>query len=158
MFFKINFFSFPLVIIEFNKEEIKEKDFDFFLKSWENIYSYQKDFILIFDTVNMSIPSIKYCFKMSFFIKKIRNFPTQYLKKSIIITNNDIICKMLNFIFYLQPPVADVYITKNNLNNILLNLKKNNDMVFLNNLEDINIQDIEISSIINSGEPFLPFL
>ena len=65
---------------------------------------------------------------------------------------------MLNFIFYLQPPVADVYITKNNLNNILLNLKKNNDMVFLNNLEDINIQDIEISSIINSGEPFLPFL
>lgn len=158
MFFKINFASFPFVIIEFNEEEIKDNDFDFFLKSWENIYSYQKDFILIFDTVNMSIPSIKYCFKMSSFIKKIRNFPTQYLKKSIIIINNDIICKMLQFVFYLQPPVADVYLTKVNINNVIMNLKNNNDMVFVNNLENINIKNIEINSIIKSRKPLLPFL
>ena len=158
MFFKINFASFPFVIIEFNEEEIKDNDFDFFLKSWENIYSYQKDFILIFDTVNMSIPSIKYCFKMSSFIKKIRNFPTQYLKKSIIIINNDIICKMLKFIFYLQPPVADVYLTKVKIIDVMMNLNNNNDIVLLNNLENVNIKNIEIISIIKSRTPFLPFL
>ena len=32
--------------------------------------------------------------------------------KSIMIVKNDIILKMLNFIFWIQPPVADVYLTK----------------------------------------------
>ena len=65
---------------------------------------------------------------------------------------------MLKFIFYLQPPVADVYLTKVNINNIIMNLKNNNDMVFVDNLENINIKNIEINSIIKSGDPFLPFL
>ena len=36
--------------------------------------------------------------------------PVQYLQKSFILVKNRTIMKMLEFVFYLQPPVADVFI------------------------------------------------
>jgi|TARA_A100001015_G_C15011838_1_gene723472 hypothetical protein len=161
MFFEIDFLLFPIVIIRFNNEDIDDQEFDFFLKSWENIYKHQKNFVFIFDMINMPIYSVKYCFKMSYFIKKIRDIPIQYLKKSIMIVSNDNLCKMLKFIFYLQPPVSEVYITKSKLEEVIRYLQKNNNIYDPHIVEKLNINDIEIETHIKPDKPdkpFLPFL
>ena len=124
MFFKFDYSLFPIVIIEFNSTEITENDFEVFLNFWKNIYNHDKDFMLIFDTTNMTIPSLKYCFKMSVFIKNLRKIEKQYLKKSIMIMKNQTLCNMLDFIFYLQPPVSDIHITKETLPDIMEKIKK----------------------------------
>ena len=51
---------------------------------------------------------------MSLFIKNLKKQKTQYLQRSIIYVNNNIVKRMLDFIFILQPPVAPVYIVSNN--------------------------------------------
>ena len=158
MFFKFDYSLFPIVIIEFNSMEITENDFEVFLNFWQNIYNHDKDFMLIFDTTNMSIPSLKYCFKMSVFRKNLRKMEKQYLKKSIMIMKNQTLCNMLDFIFYLQPPVADIHITKETLSDIMEKIKKNNDICDISRIEYINLQDIEIYNTIKPDKPFLPFL
>ena len=158
MFFKFDYSLFPIIIVEFNNTQITENDFEVFLNFWLNIYNHGKDFMLIFDTTNMSIPPLSYCFKMSAFIKILREKQHQYLKKSIMIMKNDTICSMLDFIFYLQPPVADVHITKEPLQNIMKQIKNNNDFFNLDKIEYINLENIEIYNTIKPDKPFLPFL
>ena len=158
MFCKFDYSLFPIVIIEFNDMEIKDEDFDVFLNCWRNIYNKGKDFMLIFDTTSMSIPSLKYCFKMSVFIKNLRKIENQYLKKSIMIMKNQTICNMLDFIFYLQPPVADVHITKETLQNIVNKLQAENNIYNISRIESINMKNIEIYNTIKPNKPFLPFL
>jgi hypothetical protein len=152
MFANFNLSLFPIVIIEFDSSEINDKNFQLFLDNWEKLYLTKKDFTLVFDTTNMSIPNLKYCFKMSMFIKKIRKFNPQYLKKSIINVKNNTITNMLEFIFYLQPPVAPVYITQNEINNIIENIETSD------NLEYIDNNKLNTINIIKPDKPFLPFL
>jgi len=158
MFFKFDYSLFPLVSVEFNNEEIIENDFELFLNCWKNIYSYNKDFILIFDTTNMSIPKLRYCFKMSMFIKNLRKIKNQYLKMSIMIMKNEILCNMLDFIFFLQPPVADVHITKEPMLNIINKIQNNNNIYNIEELKFLNLNMIEIHNTVKQNKPFLPFL
>lgn len=158
MFFKFNDYLFPIVIVEFNNEEINEIDFKMFLNCWKNIYNKQKDFMLIFDTTNMSIPPLKYCFLMSFFIKNLRKIENQYLKKSIMIMKNKILCNMLDLIFYLQPPVAYVHITEESLSNIMKKIENKNDIYNIAQIEFISLDDIEIYNTVKPNKPFLSFL
>ena len=158
MFFEINLSLFPIVLIKFKNQEINDRDFDFFLRSWENIYSYKKNFALIFDMIDMPIYSLRYSFKMASFIKKIRGFSIQYLKKSIMIIDNDKILQMLKFIFYLQPPVADIYITKENVENILHHIENDNNIYELKSVEKMKVNNIKIETHIKPDRPFLPFL
>lgn len=152
MFANFNLSLFPIVIIEFDSSEINDENFQLFLDNWEKLYLTKKDFTLVFDTKNMSIPNLKYCFRMSMFIKKIRKFNPQYLKKSIINVKNNTICNMLEFVFYLQPPVATVYIIQNEINNIIENIETSN------NLEYIDNNKLNTINIIKPDKPFLPFL
>ena len=131
---------------------MNDANFDEFLDKWEQLYTLKKKFILLFDTTNMSVPSIKYCFKMSFFIKKIRHYNPQYLNKSIIIVRNKKISNLLEFIFYLQPPVAPIYITEDKMTDILNTIDKNDI------LTGDNILKINIVNVIKPNKPFLPFL
>ena len=50
---------------------------------------------------------------MSLFIKKLKKRDYHYLQKSIIFCKSNIVKRMLDFIFMLQPPVAPVYIISN---------------------------------------------
>ena len=152
MFANYNFKLFPIVIVDFDNSEINDYQFDLFLNNWESIYNFNKKFTLIFNTSNMSIPSLKYCFKMSMFIKKIRNFNPQYLEKSIIIVKNKTISNMLEFIFYLQPPVATVYITNSSKDTIMEQLYN------IENIEEFNVSDINVLHKVLPNKPFLPFL
>lgn len=111
-FATVNTEFFPIVVVDFNGNIETDDEFEIFLNLWRKLYENQRDFTFIFNTENMSIPKPKYCYQMASFIKELHDMPYQYLQKSIMIVKNDIILKMLNFIFWIQPPVADVYLTK----------------------------------------------
>ena len=49
---------------------------------------------------------------MALFIKKLKKEKYHYLKKSIILVNNEMIKNMLDIVFMIQRPVAPVYIWK----------------------------------------------
>ena len=144
MFADFNFDNFPIVTVKFNGSINNDDEFISFLQKWENLYFEEKDFILIFDTINMGLPPLKYCFKMSAFIKTLRKKQNQYLKKSVIIVKNKKILNLVNIMFMIQPPVAPVFITKENIT-VILNK--------INNSENINVL-----KIYKPKKPFLPFL
>ena len=113
MFVQFNYDNFPLVHVTFGKLNSTE-DFNQFINEWLNLYIKKVEFTFIFDTTNLEVYNIKYSFKMSAFIYRLKKEPEQYLKKSIILINNSFIQYLLDFIFYIQSPVAPVYIVKEN--------------------------------------------
>lgn len=143
---KFNLEHFPYVFIEFNKDLKKDEDFFDFTTQWLQLYELRKPFVLIFNTIPLKDVSIKYCFYMSVFIQKIRNIPTQYLQKSYIIVEHKYILHLLEMVFYLQPPVADVYI----IDTII-------EKQTLTSIES-QIEHIHIIKKIHTSRPFLPFL
>jgi len=146
MFFSYDEEKFPIVIFKFDGHIQSNSDFDLFLKKWEDLYKYNKKFILVFDTLNMDFPHIKYCFKMTAFIKKLRKKDPQYLQKSYIITENNFVVSLLKLIFFIQPPVANVYLTNELYENVI------------NKLTDGNSDNIPILDTFHPGNPVLPFL
>tara|TARA_B100000925_G_C21671660_1_gene330101 strand:+ start:101 stop:538 length:438 start_codon:yes stop_codon:yes gene_type:complete len=102
-----------IVKVVFDTNIIDDNDFDNFLNSWIQLYNLKKDFTFIFDTTNVGYVPIKYSFKMSAFIKNLKRNDYQYLQKSIILVKSNFVKNMLDIIFYIQPPVAPVYLTQN---------------------------------------------
>tara|TARA_Y100000994_G_scaffold240109_1_gene234473 strand:+ start:81 stop:527 length:447 start_codon:yes stop_codon:yes gene_type:complete len=115
-----------IVKIKLNKKIEDNKDFNDFLNKWLELYEREKDFIFIFDTSDVGFIPIKYSIQMSLFIKKLKKREYHYLQKSIIFVKSNIVKRMLDFIFMLQPPVAPVYII-NNLDHIQYILEDNID-------------------------------
>ena len=102
-----------IVKIKLNKKIEDNKDYNDFLNKWLDLYERQKNFIFIFDTSDVGFIPIKYSIQMSLFIKKLKKRDYHYLQKSIIFVKNNIVKRMLDIIFMLQPPVAPVYIISN---------------------------------------------
>lgn len=115
-----------IVKIKLNTKIEDNNDFDDFLNKWHELYEREKDFIFIFDTSDVGFIPIKYSMQMSLFIKKLKKRDYHYLQKSIIFVKSNIVKRMLDFIFMLQPPVAPVYII-NNLDHIQYILEDNID-------------------------------
>ena len=118
--------NFPLVFVKFENTIKSDNDFNLFLNDWINLYNNKKDFIFIFDTSNIINVNIKYCIKMALFIKRLKKLKYQYLQKSIILVKNKYIMNLLDFIFYIQKPVAPVFIINDDYNNNFLDLEENN--------------------------------
>lgn len=120
--------------------EINEIYFNNFIEEWERLYKLKKNFIFIFNTKNVGLMPLSYSIQMSQFISKLKKEPKQYLQKSIIIVNSNIVKYMLNIIFTFQSPVAPVYIVE-------LNHHTNNNITkILNN--NVILNDPDITSII----------
>jgi len=117
MFSEYDRSSFPLVKVKITGIPYGN-DFDEFLRKWLELYEEMNDFSFLFDIRELGNINIKYCFKMALFIYKLRKRDYQYLKKSIIIINDNKIQRLLDFIFAIQSPVADVFIYNNNNNTI----------------------------------------
>ena len=113
MFVKLDYDHYPNVYVTFGKLETDE-EFNFLTDGWLRLYEQKKPFTFIFDTTNLEVYNIKYSFKMSAFIYRLKKEPEQYLQKSIILVTNSFIQYLLDFIFYIQSPVAPVYIVKEN--------------------------------------------
>ena len=120
MFVKFNYDNFPNVHVTFGKLNSNE-DFNILTNEWLRLYEQKIPFTFIFDSSNLEVYNIKYSFKMTEFIYKLKKEPIQYLEKSIIIVNNSFIQSLLDLIFFIQSPVAPVYIIKdsNNVQKIL---------------------------------------
>ena len=133
MFVKFNYDNFPNVYVTFGKLNSNE-DFNILTNEWLKLYEQKIPFTFIFDSSNLEVYNIKYSFKMSAFIYRLKKEPIQYLQKSIIIVNNSFIQSLLDLIFFIQSPVAPVYIIRdpNNVQKILDN-----------NLNDIDYKYID---------------
>lgn len=70
-------------------------------------------FSFIFDCSDVGLVPIKYCFKMTAFIKKLKQQEYQFLQKSIIYVNKKSVKRLLDLVFTIQPPVAPVHIIDN---------------------------------------------
>ena len=148
--FEINEENFPLVRVNFIKTIENDEEFNLFINKWLSYYTEKKQFKFIFDTTKITeLPNIKYCFQMALFIKKLKKYDYQYLDESIILINNPKIQWLLDFIFVLQPPVANVYIYKFKDENI-------NQIIDNNTLS--TIKNNTITKLIEPGKSFLPFL
>ena len=152
MFASFNLDLFPIVIVTLKGIIANDDDFDSFLTSWLQINNQQKNFIFIFDTSELEIPSVKYCLKMSIFISKLRKLPHQYLQKSLIIINHYYIKYMIDLMFSLQPPVALVYLTQESLVDSMKKITAQKDIF------NYNFEDIEVLKKFYPKKPFLPFL
>ena len=131
MWAKYDYSKFPIVKVTFNEKINGEEEFNEFLKEWVLLYDNKKDFTFIFDSSNISKFNISYAFKMRKFIKKIKEFPHQYLKKSLIIVSNKYVKYLLSIVFSVQKPIATVYIYDKkpdeelNFNNLMKNIEEN---------------------------------
>lgn len=105
--------NFPIIKISFNAEKQIESEFDEFLQEWIKLYDEEKEFYFIFDTCELGMLNVKYAYKMSKFIKEIKKRDKQFLKKSLIIVKNQYISFLLNIVFSLTKPVANVYLFSN---------------------------------------------
>lgn len=121
MFAQFDNSKFPLVQVNLAKTIESNEDFQNFLDEWMKYYNEKKDFTFVFDTTDVGFPPIKYCFKMSSFIKKLRREEKQYLQKSIIIVKSKTVMRLLNLIFFLQAPVAPAEMTEDEKEKVLAN-------------------------------------
>ena len=71
MFANINLKGFPLVNVDLFDIE-KPSDFYDFLNFWEKLHDKKQEYIFLFNTENMSMPSLSYATKISEFIKKMK--------------------------------------------------------------------------------------
>ena len=111
MFVKFNYDHYPNVYVTFGKLETDE-EFNILTDEWLRLYEQKKTFTFIFDTTNLEVYNIKYSFKMSAFIHRLKKEPEQYLQRSIILVTNSFIHHLLDLIFFIQSPVAPVYIVR----------------------------------------------
>ena len=115
MFVDFNYNDFPIIYVTFGKLETNE-EFNMLIDEWLKLYDKKVYFTFIFDTTNLEVYNIKYSFKMSAFIYRLKKQSVQYLQKSIIIVKNNFIQYLLDLIFFIQSPVAPVYIIKDEIN------------------------------------------
>ena len=132
MFVKFNYDNFPNVYVTFGKLNSNE-EFNILTNEWLRLYEQKIPFTFIFDSSNLEVYNIKYSFKMSAFIYRLKKEPIQYLEKSIIIVNNSFIQSLLDLIFFIQSPVAPVYIIK--------------DINYVQKILDNSLNDVEYKYI-----------
>ena len=111
MFVQFNYDNFPNVYVTFGKLNSTE-EFNILTSEWLRLYEQKKPFTFIFDSSNLEVYNIKYSFKMSAFIHRLKKEPEQYLQRSIILVTNSFIQHLLDLIFFIQSPVAPVYIVR----------------------------------------------
>ena len=104
--------SLPIIHIYMNNTIESDADFNNFISEWHLIYARRQPFKYVFHAEKVGFVPIKYALRMAAFIKSLRQTSEQYLQKSVIVIDHNYAKYLLNLIFYLQPPVADVYITK----------------------------------------------
>ena len=111
MFVQFNYDNFPNVHVTFGKLNSTE-EFNILTSEWLRLYEQKIPFTFIFDSSNLEVYNIKYSFKMSAFIHRLKKEPEQYLQRSIILVTNSFIQHLLDLIFFIQSPVAPVYIVR----------------------------------------------
>lgn len=117
--------DFPTVNVHFIGSLRNDTDYNNFIDKWIELYNQERYFKFIFNTKDCGYVNIKYAFRMTSFIKKLKRRDKQYLQSSVIIYYSSWIKFLLRFIFSIQSPVANVYLV--NGNNLTLEKRRNID-------------------------------
>ena len=112
MFAAFNHDEFPIVQVALNNIENRQ-DFENFLNEWLRLYDNNEYFSFEFDTKNVGFINPKYSVLMSLFIRELKKRDIQYLTSSRIYVYNKFTKYLLDLIFFIQKPVATVYIHYN---------------------------------------------
>ena len=119
--------SFPSVLVALGPR-LDNEGFEDFIQQWRDLYKERKDFYLIFDTSKVGWVNPKYAWKMSSFIKELKEqqkiLGKEFLQQSFIFYKSWYIKVLLDFIFYLQKPVAPIQMLPYNKNNLEIPHKK----------------------------------
>ena len=120
-FYTINDEHFPIIKIVL-KGDITDESLKNFFDVWLSFYEKKKKFYLLFDICDVNNPSISNSFQLARFIQKIKSKNPQYLKKSILILNNNyILRKIMGTVFKITPPAAPLYLYWKKENEINVN-------------------------------------
>ncbi len=131
----------PIVKVNFKDGSQVETEFDELLNEWLSFYNEKIPFYFVFDTRNLNNLNIKYSYKMSSFIKKLKKLEKQYLLGSIIIVKNQYIRFLLNIVFSITRPVANVYLFSNHADVMI-----SEDIQNINTVKDFNQVIIDYKS------------
>ena len=115
MFAFFNDSLFPKIYVTFN-QNINPNSWKQFTTTWRNFDLKKQPYTLLFDLAGLGLPHLTYAIKISYFIESLKKrkklLNNVYLTKSIIICNNTYQRKLLEWVFFIQSPVAPVYIVK----------------------------------------------
>ena len=100
--------GFPIVQVQIKGKIKNDEDFYDFTNRWLEYYKKKQDFVFVFDTTDVGFVNIKYAFKMANFVKELKKQEIQYLKHSIIVTDNWWTKFLLKIIFAIQSPVCSI--------------------------------------------------
>ena len=103
--------EFPLIRVKLKGKIQNNVDFCNFTTTWDSYNTRREPYVFVFDAREVGYVSIKYAFKMVSFIKELKR-KEQFLKSSIIIVESKYLRFLLDLIFKLQKPVANVYMTR----------------------------------------------
>lgn len=103
--------EFPLIHIKLSNTIRSDEEFELFTTEWKSYDNMRKPYSFIFDSNDVGFVNIKYAVKMAQFIQTLKtNKDNVYLEKSIIVCSRTYVHYMITCIFYLQKPIAPVYI------------------------------------------------
>lgn len=112
--------DFPKVNVIMGVGELNETSWEKFKKDWLDLYKYEKEFEVDFDTSNVGFVNPKYAFRTSSFINELKATEKingkQLMKKSTIFCNSFYVRSLLNLIFKLKKPVCKIHVTSIKLN------------------------------------------
>ena len=133
--------NFPYVNIKMRGVPRDDYDFQDFLTKWDsyNLHRNHVPYIFIFDTTEVGFVNIKYSFRMSSFIKGLKNSEHQYLRGSVITTGSMWSRFLLKIIFWTQRPVAPVYLTNNDNPDFINNLASEINLGVVKNYDNVSI-------------------
>ena len=112
MFYQIESSNFPYINVYLNTSYLNEDSLNNFFNAWLSINNDKKQYILIFDTTKCGIVNIKYAFKLTNFISKLKK-EDKYLLYSIIYIKNKFTKWFLNLVFRIQKPIAYTFLVDN---------------------------------------------
>ena len=93
-FFTIDDKDFPIIKIIL-KGDIGRESLANLFNAWLKLYERKKNFYLLFDICDVTNPSFSNGFQLEKFIKKLKKKKPQYLRKSVIILNNNYILRKI---------------------------------------------------------------
>ena len=88
--------GFPIVQVQMKGKIKNDEDFYDFTNGWLEYYKKKQDFVFVFDTTDVG------------FVKELKKQEIQYLKHSIIVTDNWWTKFLLKIIFAIQSPVCSI--------------------------------------------------
>ena len=107
--------EFPLIHIKLSGTINSDEEFEAFTREWISCDEMRKPYTFMFDSIDVGFVNIRYAVKTARFIQTLKaQINRVYLEKSIIVCSRTYIHYLLSFIFYLQKPVAPVYIVSSN--------------------------------------------